>query len=257
MWDDGAAVDAHHAWSMGGAGGLFLILVLFALTAAAAAMIATSMARRDELVRRAISRRAIFEKVEKALKEARTVSGPDQVSAAQKVMNIIGEHLNPAFMLAGGVNDPAGRLRKALGGKTTDPLQGAEQPGVQVPVSGGSSPIVVITSHNGPAAQPATASAAASSGGGGASVSVTGGGGQDVGLVSAPQIYALKPIVAAPKEPEKPVERDMSWRERQDAVQRSLDDLAAFWKRDNVEALLINAQKALCDVKLPPRPPGR
>ena len=39
MWDDGAAVDAHHAWSMGGAGGLFLILVLFALTAAAAAMI--------------------------------------------------------------------------------------------------------------------------------------------------------------------------------------------------------------------------
>ena len=257
MWDDGAAVDAHHAWSLGGAGGLFLILVLFALTAAAAAMIATSMARRDELVRRAVSRRAIFEKVEKALKEARTVSGPDQVSAAQKVMNIIGEHLNPAFMLAGGVNDPAGRLRKALGGKTTDPLQGAEQPGVQVPVSGGSAPIVVITSNNGPASQPATASAAASSGGGGASVSVTGGGPQEVGLVSAPQIYALKPIATPVKEPEKPVERDMSWRERQDAVQRSLDDLAAFWKRDNVEALLINAQKALCDVKLPPRLPGR
>jgi hypothetical protein len=256
MWDDGAAVDAHHAWSLGGGGGLFLILVLFALTAAAAAMLATSLARRDELVRRAISRRAIFEKVEKALKEARTVSGPDQVSAAQKVMNIIGEHLNPAFMLAGGVNDPAGRLRKALGGKTTEPVHGAEQPGVQVPVSGGSAPIVVITSNSGPALAPATASAAASSGGGGASVSVTGGG-QDVGLVAAPQIYALKPIAAAVKEPEKPVERDMSWRERQDAVQRSLDDLAAFWKRDNVEALLINAQKALCDVKLPPRPPGR
>ncbi len=249
MWDDGVAADAHHAFGAQGIGGIVLLLVLFALTAAAAAMIASAMTRRDELFRRAISRRAIFEKVEKALKEARTKSGAAQVEEAQKVMNIIGEHLNPAFMLAGGVNDPAGRLRKALGGKTTEPIN-AETPGLQVPVSGGSSPIIVVTSG---APSAGTASAAASSSAGGASVSVSGGG-QDVGLVAAPQVYSLKPVAKAP---EAPVERDMSWRERQDAVQRSLDDLAGFWKRDNVEALLTNAQKALCDVKLPPRPPGR
>ena len=249
MWDDGAATDAHHALSLGGAGGLFLMLVLFALTAIAAAMIASAMTRQAELARRATSRKAIFEKVEKVLKEARTLSGPAQVPAAQQVMNVIGEHLNPAFMLAGGVNDPAGRLRKALGGKTTDPVHG-EQPGLQVPVAGGGAPIVVITGNTPNAG---TASAAATSGPGGASVSVTGGG-SDVGVVAQPQVYSLRPVAA--KAPD-PVERDMSWKERQDAVQRSLDDLAAFWKRDNVEALLTNAQKALCDVKLPPRPAGR
>ena len=252
MWDDGAAVDAHHVLGAPGLGGMVLLLVLLVLTATASAMIAGALARQDERVRRANSRKAIFEKVEKVLKEARTLSGPAQVPAAQNVMNMIGEHLNPAFMLAGGVNDPAGRLRKALGGKTTDPIN-AEQPGLRVPVAGGSAPIVVITSGGAP--NPGAASAAASSGAGGASVSVTGGGGTDVGVLAQPQVYSLRPVANA--KPPEPVERDMSWKERQDAVQRSLDDLAAFWKRDNVEVLLTNAQRALCDVKLPPRPPGR
>ena len=256
MWDDGAAADAHHALGAQGPGGLFVLLILFALTAVASAMIASAITRQAEATKRAISRKAIFDKVEKALREARTVNGPAQVPAAEHLVRVLDEHLRPAFMLAGGLNDPAGGLRKALGGRITDPKPAAP-PALPVAVSNATAPIVIVTSASG-AGAPSSASAVASTGGG-VSASVSGGG-SEVGLIAPAQVYSLPPVVAKPPEaavPAAPVERDMSWKERQDAVQRSLDNFAAFWKRDTVDELLKGAQMALCDVKLPPRPPGR
>ena len=255
MWDDGAAVDAHHALGAQGPGGMFVLLVLFALTAVAAAMIASAMTRQAEASKRAISRKAIFEKVEKALKEARTVNGPAQVPAAEHLVRVLDEHLKPAFMLAGGLNDPAGGLRKALGGRITDPKPAAP-PALPVAAAGPNSPIVIVTGNSAP--NQGSASAVATSAGG-VSASVSGGG-SDIGVIAPAQIFSLPPVAAKPPEaavPAAPVERDMSWKERQEAVQRSLDNFAAFWKRDTVDELLKGAQKALCDVKLPPRPPGR
>jgi hypothetical protein len=258
MWDDGAASDAHHLLGAQGPGGMLVLLVLFALTAVAAAMIASAMARQAESVRRANSRKAIFEKVEKALLVARAVNGPAQVPAVENLVRVLDEHLKPAFMLAGGLNDPAGGLRKALGGRITDPKPAAP-PALPVAVAGGTSPIVIVTGNSAPTGGAASAVASA---GGGVSASVSGGG-SDVGVIAPAQIFSLPPAGKAPEAsvPTAPVERDMSWKERQDAVQRSLDTFSAFWKRDTVDELLKGAQKALCDVKLPPRlppgPPGR
>ena len=255
MWDDGAAADAHHLLGAQGPGGILVLLVLFALTAVAAAMIASAMTRQAEDVRRAVSRKAIFEKVEKALKEARTVNGPAQVPAAEHLVRVLDEHLKPAFMLAGGLNDPAGGLRKAINGRITDPKRAAP-PALPVAVAGGTSPIVIVTGNS--AAPVGGSASAVASAGGGVSASVSGGG-TDVGVIAPAQIFSLPPVGKAPEAavPTAPVERDMSWKERQEAVQRSLDNFAAFWKRDTVDELLKGAQKALCDVKLPPRPPGR
>jgi hypothetical protein len=252
MWDDGAAADAHHALGAQGAGGILLLLVLLVLTAAVASVVTNILTRQAEGARRAISRRAIFDKVEKALKEARTVNGPAQVPAAEHLVRVLDEHLRPAFMLAGGLNDPAGGLRKAIGGRITDPAKPA--PALPVALAGGTTPIVIVTGASG--AQSGGAASAVATSGGGVSASVSGGG-TDVGVIAPAQVYSLPPLVKAPEAavPTAPVERDMSWKERQDAVQRSLDNFAAFWKRDTVDELLKGAQKALCDVKLPARLP--
>jgi len=255
MWDDSAAADAHHIFGAQGPGSMIVLLVLFALTAVAAAMLASAYTRQAEAYKRAVSRRAIFEKVEKALKEARTVNGPAQVPAAENLVRVLDEHLKPAFMLAGGLNDPAGGLRKAINGRITDPKP-APAPALPVAVAGGTSPIVIVTGNGGGQGGGAASAVASSSGGVSASVS---GGGSDVGVIAPAQVFSLPPVVRAPESavPAAPVERDMSWKERQEAVQRSLDNFAAFWKRDTVDELLKGAQKALCDVKLPPRPAGR
>jgi hypothetical protein len=252
MWDDGSAVDAHHAFNPQGLITALIIMALLIVTAAIAAVVTSAIMRQAAEARRATSRKAIYQIVLKSLTEARAVAGVQQISAAERLVNALDLQLGPALRLAGGLGDPSGSLRRALKGRITDPPKAAEQ----VKVTGPATTVIIGTGM--PASSP-SASAVASGGGVSASVSS----GSDAGVITPTQVFTLPPVVktgdpsvqAAPP-PVVNAERDMSWKEQLDAVQRSLDSFAAFWKPDTVEVLLKDAQRALLDAKLPPKPPA-
>ncbi len=216
----------HHA------GLIIIVLIVLTLALGAGAMLGAYMARQQAASRRALSRKVIFDDVNKALKKALEKREDELLGAAKDLIKVIMDRLGPFVLLGGPIFADIAALNKALSGKTAEPAgHGHGDHGAH-------------GDHGHDKAESSTSAAKVGS-----------------TLVLTPNVTThihvggeadKKKDGHAP--PEKPKDRDMTMPEVYEAVGKAVEKFKNDWQREKVETFLTAAQKALLEAK--PRDPG-
>jgi hypothetical protein len=200
--------------------------ILILLLAAAFAAGWRSAGRRAEIRRRRV-RREVSSSLGKALDKALNANGEQNIVAARQLVQEVWKQLQPILTLSEPIIVNLRAVDAALSGRA--PVAAPPRPPVGEPTA-----TVIFTAPTGP-----TASSASRGGHMATASASTAHGGVEV-IVPA---HKASPHDQAPE----PAERDMTVRERDDAVRTALLAFETFWRQSSPDDLIKNIQHALLD----------